>query len=70
MKDYNGRELKVGDYVSIVHPHYRNLVKGRIVKFCDVQMKVEYSAAYGGLHSTMREPSYVAYLGESNDTSL
>ena len=69
MKDYNGRNLKVGDYVSIVHPRYRNLVKGRIVKFCDVQMKVEYPVGIG-LRETMREPSYVAYLGEANDTSL
>ena len=79
MKDYNGRELKVGDYVSIVEPRYRNLVKGRITRFCNVLMKVEYfvpgwcpvkQKLTSVPREIKREPSYVAYLGEPDDTPL
>lgn len=35
MKDYCSQELKVGDQVIIIQPHYKNFIDGQIIKITE-----------------------------------
>ena len=46
MKDFFGAELKVGDEVAFMCPHYRHMVTGNIVSFAPQSMLIEWVKDY------------------------
>jgi len=48
VKDFFGKELKVGDEVAFMCPHYRHMVAGTIVSFAPQSMLIEWVKDYGG----------------------
>ena len=67
MKDFDGKELVIGDTVAFLEPHYRHMVKGRVVDFTKAKIRIEYEyprTGYyqGQLMQCLREPSYVAKI--------
>lgn len=52
MKDFLGKELKVGDTVVFSHANYTTLGIGRIVKFGKKQVILDCYYAYGGVKFT------------------
>ena len=49
MKDFFGTELKEGDEVAFMEPHYRNMIIGKIVSFAPKSMLIEWVKDYGGV---------------------
>ena len=71
MKDFNGNELVVGDYVAFLEPNYRHMIQGRVAGFTPKTIRIEYLSSYNrrrgfSLHEQAelcnREPSYVAKI--------
>lgn len=46
MKDFFGQELKVGDYVAIERPKYRELTTAVVVSFTPQKVRVAYNLHY------------------------
>jgi len=42
MRDLYGKELSIGQIVSVNRPHYRGLIKAEIVSFTPKKVRVEY----------------------------
>jgi hypothetical protein len=69
MQDFLGKELNEGDYVAVLPPHYRHMVKGKVVGFTKKQIVIEYFPLNSYHHRdvaaiTRREPHYVSKIGE------
>ena len=47
MKDFFGSELKVGDQVAFMCPHYRYMIMGKILSFAPQSMLIEWTKDYG-----------------------
>jgi hypothetical protein len=47
MKDFLGKELRIGDSVIIVAPNYREFVLAQIVAFTPKKVRVVYEDNYG-----------------------
>ena len=60
MKDYQNKELALGDYVIFCRPNYRDLTTGRIVKFTPQKIRVIYRRHYG-------EDNFDVHLIDSGD---
>lgn len=48
MKDFLGNDLAVGDMVVMIRPHYRELVKAKIIRFTKCYVILEYAGSYKG----------------------
>lgn len=48
MKDLFGNELSIGDTVAVTPKNYRGLIKAKIVKFTEQNVKVVYKRPYHG----------------------
>jgi hypothetical protein len=68
MQDFLGKELNEGDYVAVLPPNYRHMVKGKVIGFTKKQIVIEYLPHNGSwadkLEITRREPHYVSKIGE------
>lgn len=71
MKDFNGNELVVGDYVAFLEPNYRHMIQGRVAGFTPKTIRIEYLSSYNRRRGFSiqeqselcnREPSYVAKI--------
>jgi len=69
MKDFNGNELHVGDFVAFLEPNYRHMVQGRVIGFTPKQIRIEYpqNGWHNGvkgpyMEQCLRERSYVAKI--------
>ena len=57
MKDFLGKELKLGDLVVVTEPQYRNLVKAKIVAFTPKKVRIEYRSQLGLTETDLSEPN-------------
>lgn len=55
MKDFVGREVKVGDQVVCLEKGYNNLTRATVTKITPQKIKVKY-ARYDGDREVMRTP--------------
>jgi hypothetical protein len=52
VKDFNGDEVNVGDYIVFIEPYYRNLKHGKAIKINPKSVTVEYEMKkYGKYHN-------------------
>ena len=55
MKDFLGRELKVGDEVVFSIPHYHGLARAHIAKFSPKMVVLDVTTGYSGRIMPMSE---------------
>lgn len=61
MKDFQGVELSIGDWVAFEQPRYRNLIRGRISSFTPKNINLQYFYQ-GRIHDFRTLPDSVIKL--------
>ncbi|QEQ95071.1 hypothetical protein pEaSNUABM56_00021 [Erwinia phage pEa_SNUABM_56] len=64
MRDFSGKDLKVGDIVAFVESNYRTLLKGEVIAFTESRVKIRYidQPRFTDLLHCFREPACLARI--------
>lgn len=64
MKDFLGAEIKLGDFVVLTEPRYRNFVRAQVIAFTPKKVRVAYKQTAGARLETtyLSEPDFLVVI--------
>lgn len=61
MKDFLGTEIKLGDFVVLTEPKYRNFVRAQVIAFTPQKVRVEYEK-WSRKFTYLSEPDFLVVI--------